>query len=190
MKKFFNFDEIFGDFGFNGEFMKNIQQEFTEIEELIKTGKLKGQWDVQKIDEPTKKGYVIQGSFWSNQLDPSNPLDPLYPWERRPMPKRPFELPKTAMEEIREPLADVFEDDKTVKIYVELPGEEKEDIQLNVTEDKVEIKTKKFYKTVSVPIENINIEKTSSKYKNGLLEVTIPKKEKSQRKGTREIKID
>ena len=100
------------------------------------------------------------------------------------MPKRPFEVSEKALKEIREPLTDVFEEDKAVKIYVELPGEEKDDIQLNVTEGKVEVKAKRFHKMIEVPTRNIDIEKASSKYKNGVLEITVPKKEKSP------VKID
>ena len=180
MTAFFDFDEIFGDFGFGGDFMKSIMREFNEIEEMIKSGKLKGKWDIKQIDEPGRKGYIIQGRFWSGQ--PVEPFDPFKPWKRRPMPKRPFEVPEKALKEIREPLTDVFEEDNAVKIYVELPGEEKDDVQLNTAEGKVEIKAKKFYKMIEVPTSNIDIEKISSKYRNGVLEVTIPKKEKSPSK--------
>jgi len=182
MTTFFDFDEIFGDFGFNGEFMKTILREFNEIEKMIKSGKLKGKWDIKQIDEPGRKGYTIQGRFWSDR--PIEPFEPFKPWRRRPMPKRPFEVSEKALKEIREPLTDVFEEDKAVKIYVELPGEEEDDIQLNVTEGKVEVKAKRFYKTIEVPTSNIDIEEASSKHKNGVLEVTIPKKEKSP------VKID
>lgn len=177
MTTFFDFDENFGDLGFSGDFMKNMLREFNEIEKMIKSGKLKGEWDIKQIDEPGRKGYVIQGRFWSNQ--PIEPFEPFKPWRRRPMRKRPFEVPEKALKEIREPLTDVFEEDKAVKIYVELPGEEKDDIKLNFTEAKVEVKAKKFYKIIEVPTSNIDIEKASSKYKNGVLEVTIPKKDKS-----------
>ncbi|MBA7492445.1 hypothetical protein ES702_02995 [subsurface metagenome] len=177
MTAFFDFDEFFGDFGFNGEFMKTILKEFNEIDKMIKSGKLKGKWDIKQIDESGRKGYIIQGRFWSTQ--PIEPFEPFKPWRRRPMPKRPFEVSEKALKEIRGPLTDVFEEDKAVKIYVELPGEEKNDVQLNVTEGKVEVKAKKFYKMIEVPTSNIDIKKVSSKYKNGVLEVTIPKKEKS-----------
>jgi len=180
MKTFFDFDEIFGEFGFNGEFMKSIQREFNEIEKMIQSGKLKGKWYIKQIDEPGRKGYIIQGRFWSDQpIEPFYPFEPFGPRRRRPMPKRPLEVPEKALKETREPLTDVFEEDKAVKIYVELPGEEKDDIELNVTEGKVEVKAKKFYKMIEVSTRNIDIGKASSKYKNGVLEVTIPKKETS-----------
>lgn len=182
MTTFFDFDEIFEDFGFNGEFMKSILREFNEIDRMIKSGKLKGKLDIKQIDEPGGKGYTIQGRFWSDR--PIEPFEPFKPWRRRPMPKRPFEVSEKAMKEIREPLTDVFEEDKAVKIYVALPGEEKDDVQLNVTEGKVEAKAKRFYKMIVVPTSNIDIKKASSKHKNGVLEVTIPKKEKSP------VKID
>lgn len=182
MTTFFDIDEFFGDFGFNGDFTKSMLREFNDIEKMLKSGKLKGKWDIQKIDEPERKGFVIQGHFWSAQ--PIKPFEPFKPWTRRPMPKRPSEVPEKALKEIREPLTDVFDEDKTVKIYVELPGEEEDDIQLNVTEGKVEVKAKKFHKMIEVPTSNVDIEKASSKYKNGVLEITIPKKEKSP------VKID
>lgn len=189
MTAFFDFDEMLRNFGFNNEFMKNIEIQFDEIDKMVKNGKLKGKWDIKTIDEPGRKGYVIQGRFWSDQLiKPFDSGEPFKPWRRRPMSKRPFKLPEAALKEIREPLTDVFEEDKTVKIYLELPGEEKDDIQLNVTEGKVEVKAKKFYKTIDIPTRNINIENISSKYKNGVLEITIPKK--SPEKDTRKINID
>ncbi|MCK4434800.1 Hsp20 family protein, partial [Candidatus Bathyarchaeota archaeon] len=43
-------------------------------------------------------------------------------------------------------------------------------------------------KTIDIPTRNINIENISSKYKNGVLEITIPKK--SPEKDTRKINID
>ena len=177
MASFFDFDEIFGDFR---EIMKRIRG-FDEIEKELKSGKLKGGWDVKQIDEPNIKGYVIQGRFWSDQpLEPFDPFKPTNPFERRPMPQRFFRPSEIASKETREQLTDVFEEEKAVKIYVELPGEEKDDIQLNVTEGKVEVKAKNFYKMIDVP-GNIDIEKASSNYNNGVLTITIPKKKSSEK---------
>ena len=188
MERFF--DEIFGDLVFNNNFIKKIQKEMAEIETAIKSGKLDGKWDVKQLDEPGVKGYLIQGRFWSDQpFGPINPFEPLQPLRRRPVPQRPFKVPESTSQ-VREPLTDVLEEEKTVKIYVELPGEDKDEIQLNVAEDKVEIKAKNFYKSINVPTKNIDIEKASSKYKNGVLEVTIPKKEKSPEKEKRKIEIE
>ncbi|MFQ6074572.1 MAG: Hsp20/alpha crystallin family protein [Candidatus Bathyarchaeia archaeon] len=189
MASFFDFDEMFGDF--HSDFMKRVKREMEEIEKAVKSGRLEGKWDVKQIDEPGVKGYVIQGRFWSDQpSEPFDPFEPLRPWKRRPIPQRSFKVPEKALREIREPLTDIFEEEKAIKIYVELPGEERDDIQVNVTEGKVEVKAKNFYKTIDVPTRNIDVEKASSNYKNGVLEVAIPRKEKPPEEEKRKIEIE
>lgn len=190
-----SFDEFFGDFdAFSSNFVKRIQRMMSEIDKATKNGDVRGKWEIKQIDRPGVKGYSIQGRFGSDQplepLDPFSPFEPLNPMRRRPAPRRPFEVPESALKETREPLTDIFEEEKAIKIYVEVPGEEKDDIQLNVTAGKVEVKTKKFYKMIDLPTDNIDIEKASSKYKNGVLEVTIPKKEKTLKSDTHKINID
>jgi len=184
----FDFDEIFGDFDSE---LKKRMRELSEVEKAMKSGKLKGEWDVRQIDEPGIRGYVIRGHFWSDQpLDPLDPFELLNPWNRRPVPQRPPRVLGDASAETREPLTDVFEEEKAVKVYVELPGEEKDDIQLNVTEGKVEVKARNFYKMIDLPTRDIDVEKASSKYNNGVLNVTIPKSGKSPGDEKRKIRIE
>ena len=188
-------DEFFGDFdAFSSNFVKRIQRMMSEFDKAMKNGDFKGKWEIKQIDKPGVKGYTIQGHFGSDQhlepLDPFSPFEPLDPMRRRPAPRRPFEIDDSALQETREPLTDIFEEEKEVKIYVEVPGEEKDDIQLNVTAGKAEIKGKRFYKTIDLPTSNINLKKASSKYKNGVLQVTIPKKEKTPQNDTHTINID
>lgn len=189
-----DFDEIFGDFDvFNSNFAKKVQKMMKEINREVKSGKLKGNWEINRIETPEAKGYVIRGHFGSKEplepFEPLNPFDPINP-RRRPAPQRLFKIPQSALKEVREPLADVFEEEKSTKIYIELPGENKDDIQLNVTAGKVEVKAKNFYKMIDLPTSNIDYERASSKYKNGVLEVLIPKKEKTSEKDTEKIKIE
>lgn len=185
----------FGEFDvFNSDLKKIIQRMMSEIEKVTRNGDLKGEWKINEIDRDGVKGYSIQGRFGSDQrwepLDPFNPFEPLNPMRPRSRPQRPFEVPESALKETSEPLTDIFEDEKTIKIYFEVRGEDKNDIQLNVTVDKAEVKAKNFYKMINLPTSNISVEKASSKYKNGVLEVTIPKKEKTLENDTRKIKID
>jgi len=196
MKTFFNFDieKMFKELeAFNSQFAKDMETEMENIEEAVRSGKLKGKWDFKKIDEPGVKGYVFYGRFESDQpLEPFNPLepfDPLKPSRRPPMPERPFKIPGAEIEEIREPLTDIFEEEKAVKLYVELPGEEKEDVQLNVQDGKVEIKAKKFHKVMDLPKKDLGAEKVSTKYKNGVLEVTIPKTEKPNKESASGVRL-
>jgi HSP20 family molecular chaperone IbpA len=178
MDSFFNFDELFEDFGkFNKQFMDRIQKEIYETEKAIKNGELKGSWGIKKIDEPGVKGFIIQGKFWTHEpLETFDPVEPLRPRTRKPFPEKPLKTNADDSDEIREPLTDLFEEDSAIRIFVELPGEEEGDIKLDFNKDKVEIKGKKFNKTMTLPTENIVKEKTTIKYKNGVLEITIPKK--------------
>ena len=190
-----SYDGFLGDFDtFSSNFVKRIQRMMSELQKATKNGDLKGKWEIKQIDRPGEKGYFIRGHFGSDQplepLDPFSPFEPLNPMSPRPRPQRPLEVPENALQENPEPLADIFEEEKAIKIYVEVPGEEKEDIQLNVTTGNVEVKAKRFYNTINLPTTNIDIEKASSKYKNGVLEVTIPKKEKTLKNDTRKINID
>jgi len=179
---------------FNSDLKRIIQRMMSALEKATKDGNLKGKWEINEIDRDGVKGYRIQGRFGSDgpwePLEPFNPLEPLNPLRPRPKPQRPFEAPESTSKETNEPLTDIFEDKKTIKIYFEVRGEKKKDIQLNVTSGKVEVKAKNFYKMINLPTSNIDLEKTSSKYKNGVLEVTIPKKEKTLKNDTRTIKID
>jgi HSP20 family molecular chaperone IbpA len=59
---------------------------------------------------------------------------------------------------------------------VELPGEEKDNIKADFKEDKVEVKAKNFYKLIDLPTKDIDKENISTKYTNGVLEISIPKK--------------
>jgi HSP20 family protein len=186
MASFFDFDEIFRDVE---KMMKRLRG-FETMETEVKNGNLKGGWNVKQIDEPNVKGYVIQGRFWSDQpFKPFDPLQPHNPFERRPMPRRSFRPSDIGSKETRDPLTDVFEEDKVVTIYVELPGEEKENIQLNVRKGMVEIKAKNFYKRIEVP-RNVDVEKAASKYNNGVLTITIPHDETIPNQEKRRITID
>ena len=178
-----DFDEITGDFDFfSDKFMKKFYAEIDEIFKEIKNGKLKGTLETREINEPGVKGYIIQGHFGTDET--SEPLEPLKPLKRRPLPEKPFELSKDALKETREPLTDIFEEDKATKIYVELPGEEKEDIQLKVTEDGIEVKAENFCKMIKLHNRHLNKQEMSSKYRNGMLEITIPKQTRPWNKET------
>jgi HSP20 family protein len=85
--------------------------------------------------------------------------------------------------EEREPLADVIEGKEDVSITVELPGVEKEDIDLRTTENTLEIKVdskhRKYHKIIDLPSKVIP-KTTEATYKNGILDVVIKRKEKGR----------
>lgn len=186
MTPFFDFDME--------EHFKELEAEMEEIEKAIKSGKLKGKWNFKKIEEPGVKGYIAYGRFEADRplepFEPVEPFDPHRPLRRPLLPERPFNTPGTEIEEAREPLTDLFDENDAIKIYIELPGEDKENIELNITNAKVKVKAGKFHKVMDLPTKNIDAEKTSARYKNGLLEITIPKSEGNGRESTTKVKIE
>jgi HSP20 family molecular chaperone IbpA len=167
----------------------------SDFETMAKEKKFKGEWKIDEINEDGVKGYRVFGRFDSGQsprpFDPIAPFEPKNPLRPLPRPQRPFaRMPKRALKESAEALADVFEDDKAIKVYFEVRGASPKDIELNVTSDKVEVKTKNFYKTISLPQCHIDLEKASSNCKNGVLVVEIPKLKKPPKKKVTKIDID
>ena len=92
--------------------------------------------------------------------------------------KNPKGAPQVREE--REPLVDIVETNGEVRVVAELPGVEKSDIKLHGTEDSLEISVDtpqyKYYKEVNLPVK-IKVKEASSSYKNGVLEVVLPKVE-------------
>lgn len=87
--------------------------------------------------------------------------------------------------EKREPLADVIPKENEVRVIIELPGVEKEEIKLSGTEDKLTISVdtpeRKYFKEVELPAK-VETKKATSKYKNGVLDITIPRKKEEKTK--------
>jgi HSP20 family protein len=90
------------------------------------------------------------------------------------------------VKEEREPLVDIVETESEVRVVAELPGVEKTDIKLHGTEDSIDISVdtaqNKFYKEVQLPAK-VRVKEAASTYKNGVLEVVLPKQEPSKSRG-------
>ena len=84
------------------------------------------------------------------------------------------------VKEEREPLVDVVDTDKEIHVVAELPGVEKTDIKLHGTDDSLTISVDtpqyKYYKDVELPAK-VKVQEAKSTYKNGVLEVVLPKVE-------------
>ncbi|MGB9853691.1 MAG: archaeal heat shock protein Hsp20 [Candidatus Bathyarchaeales archaeon] len=97
------------------------------------------------------------------------------------------------VKEEREPLVDIVETDGEVHVVAELPGVEKEDIKLHGTEDTLTITVdtpqRKYHKEVMLPAK-VNVKEAKTQYKNGVLEVTLPKTKEEKRPKGEPIKIE
>ena len=77
-----------------------------------------------------------------------------------------------------EPLVDLFVDEANVVIFAELPGIDKESIEIDATEDRVTISvdspTNKFHRELPLPAK-VDPKSSIASYRNGVLEVRLKK---------------
>jgi len=101
--------------------------------------------------------------------------------------------PSLDVKEEREPLVDVMSTNGEIKVIAELPGVEKEDIKLHGTEGSLTISVdtpkRKYFKEIPLPART-NPKGAKTSYKNGVLEVTVPKTEKREKPKGEPIKIE
>lgn len=108
--------------------------------------------------------------------------------------------------EARMPRVDIIDREAEIVVRAELPGVDKKDVEVALAEDSITIKgsTRKeekeekgdyyrcetmrgaFSRTLSLPA-GVNTEKSSARFKDGVLEVTLPKMERAKR---RNIKVE
>jgi HSP20 family protein len=85
----------------------------------------------------------------------------------------------------RRPLVDVFDTDKTVQVVAEMPGIEKDDVELDAEGNKLEIKAshgdRKYHEIVELPAD-VDIDSAKASYKNGVLDITLKKLTKAAKK--------
>lgn len=90
------------------------------------------------------------------------------------------------LREEREPLVDIMEEDQDVVIVAELPGVEKDDINLHTTEERLTISVdthhRKYHKDLSLPTR-VDHKSAKASYKNGVLEVRLRKLGQKKAKG-------
>ncbi len=98
---------------------------------------------------------------------------------------------REAISDTREPLVDVVEGVKEVRVLAELPGAKKQDIELTVEGKSLVISAdtpaRKYRKELELPYA-VKLEGSKSTFNNGILEVTLPKR-RGKSSGAR-IKVD
>lgn len=90
--------------------------------------------------------------------------------------KKTPEGPKVEQE--REPITDIFDENEEIRVYAEMPGVNEENIKLDLKEDILDISAqsgdRKYHKEVLLSAK-VKPETLTSSYKNGILEVKMEK---------------
>ncbi len=171
-----SFDEIFKEMR---ELQKKMSQDmfrgfgslddaFPDIDALekkIKSGEMEGDWSFEPIERPGMKGFIARGFFSAPGVErppldrPTDILPPLRPQLREP----------------REPLYDVSVDGDIVTLFIELPGVEEKDVQLDVDGRKLNLKAGDFQAEIDLSGWLLKTDEMVREHRNGVLKLTIPK---------------
>lgn len=173
-------DDFFGDF-FGEDFDEELRRMRKHMERLFR--------DVTKGIDTEEMERKVYGPFvygFSMKVGPDG----------KPQFREFGNTPRKGIAELgeREPLTDVIESEDSVSVTLEIPGVEKNDIDLAAREDiltiDVDTPKRKYHKDVELPCKVIP-DSTAATYKNGILDVVMKKieKKKEEKKGKRiEIK--
>jgi len=102
---------------------------------------------------------------------------------------------------LQKPLADIIETDDTITVITDLPGVKKEDVELNITKESLDIVAKfneqitdegtnyitkersygETRRSITLP-EKIDVKKASAKFKDSILTVELPKIQEEKHK--------
>lgn len=141
------------------------------------------------------------GPSWMNPMAVMKDMDRLFEdfrseWENA------FMYPRnTAIDIVRQPLVDLADNGKEYVVKAELPGVSKEDLNIEVSDNSIEISAESkeekkeekkgyirrerryasFYRSVPLP-EDVLPDKASAELKEGVLTVTLPKASGSEKK--------
>jgi HSP20 family protein len=139
-----------------------------------------------------------------------SPFEEMDRWFESAFPRgwmRPFQREWPMWGELAQPLesriprVDVIDRDEEIMLRAELPGVEKKDLDVSITDNTVTIKATSsaeekeekgdyyrceisrgsFARTITLP-SNVESDKAAASFKEGILELTLPKVEKSQRR--------
>lgn len=154
----------------------------------------------------TEKGKEIQKATPMRVLSPFDEMDQLFDsfFQRGLM--SPFRMNRPLLSAFEKPFegkmpsVDIVDRDEDIMVRAEVPGVDKKDLDISVTENTVTIKGKSsheekeekgdyyrceisrgaFARTISLP-NDVDPDKAKATFKDGILELTMPKLKKSKR---------
>lgn len=82
------------------------------------------------------------------------------------------------VEEVREPIVDIFDEEDQILAIVELPGVSEDEIKIEISGDMLQLtasnKNRKYAKEVLLP-SKVKANSVKTSYKNGILEISLEK---------------
>lgn len=158
------------------EFMRKMGIDPDDFQKLFRDMQKNLQDAFRNMGEDPSKGFV---SGFSVRMGPDGKPH-VNTFGNKPKVNREGNVPSIGADE-REPLTDVIEDNESIAITMEIPGVDKKDIDLNMTEERLEISVdndqRKYHKRVKLPAK-VDPSTTKATYTNGILDVTVKKLEK------------
>jgi HSP20 family protein len=164
----------------------------------------------EKAKNKAKKTRALVPRPASTELSPWGDLDRMVEdfLGRRLRPFWPERLWPAAGMEITTPAVDLYEEKDDIVVKAELPGLEKDQIEVNLSGNRLTIKGEKkqeeevkkegyyrsersygsFVRTLELPTE-VQTDKVKAAFKNGILEIRLPKSEEAKKKETK-VKVD
>jgi HSP20 family protein len=157
-------------------------------------------------EKEKKKDWEVERYRPSTWLSPFDRMEDIFEeFFRRPFRSR---LPRLFEEGEPTPSVDIYEEGDNIIMKSEMPGMSKEDVEVNLTDDTITISgTKKkeekvekkdyyhlersfgsFKRSFALPSE-VQSDKAKASFKDGVLEVTIPKSEEAKKK-EKKLKIE
>jgi len=166
--EFFDRGEVSFDFD---EFFEDFEEELSRMEDQLYNlldKAMKGELPSSKEVSPFVYGFSLRiGPDGKPQIQEFGNL--------RGLEKVP---PSLEMADLRQPITDLIEGEKEIAVTIEMPGVEREDIDLETTEDKLIVKAKSgnriYHKEIILPCK-VRPEGATATYKNGVLDVRLPR---------------
>uniref|UniRef100_A0A7J2TAR8 Hsp20/alpha crystallin family protein n=1 Tax=Ignisphaera aggregans TaxID=334771 RepID=A0A7J2TAR8_9CREN len=93
--------------------------------------------------------------------------------------------PRIVVSEEREPLVDIYEDEGKIRVVLEMPGVDESKIKVEALDERHIVvegsnHDKKYRKEIELPAD-VNVDAAEAVYKNGVLEIKLPKKKEEKR---------
>ncbi|QUC64572.1 Hsp20/alpha crystallin family protein [Nitrosopumilus sp. K4] len=154
--------------------------------------------------KPVKKQSKIEPSWTSNWLDIDKSIDNL----RREMEKAFSSFPSISMPKMPHSSCDVIDEGKQFRVKMDVPGIKKNEINLNVTDNSLEISAEhkeeseekkknylrkershvSYYRTLPLS-EKVVSGKVKAKLSDGVLDITLPKSKPTKTQKKKSVSI-